>query len=81
MAQINLLKIKKIDKNRNMIHEKVFSTYTIFEDAGEKYMQLDTYGRNEREMPEKVSQSLQFDRETAKFFVNLLVKEFKLELM
>jgi len=81
MAQINLLKIKKIDKNRNMIHEKVFSTYTIFENSGEKYIQIDTYGRNEREIPEKVSQSLQFDRETAKFFVNLLVKEFKLGLM
>ena len=81
MAQINLSRIKKFEKNRNMIHEKVFSTYTIFEDSGEKYIQIDTYGRNEREMPEKISQSLQFDRETAKFFVNLLVKEFKLELM
>ena len=80
MAQIDLLKIKKIDKNRNSIHEKVFSTYTVFEDSGVKYIQIDTYGRSEREMPEKISQSLQFDRETAKFIVNLLVKEFKLEL-
>jgi hypothetical protein len=81
MAQINLNKIKKLDKNRNTIHDKVFSTYSIFEDSGEKYIQIDTYGRTEREMPEKISQSLQFDRDTAKFFVNLLVKEFKLELM
>lgn len=81
MAQINLLKIRKIDKNRNNVHDKVFSTYTVFENSGEKYIQIDTYGRDEREMPEKASQSLQFDRETAKYFVNLLVKEFKLELM
>ena len=81
MAQINLQQIKKIDKNRNMVHDKVFSTYTVFENMGEKYIQIDTYGRIERETPEKLSQSLQFDRETAKFFVNLLVKEFKLELM
>lgn len=81
MAQINLLKIKKINKTRNTIHEKVFSTYTIFEDSGEKYIQIDTYGRSERETPEKVSQSLQFDKETAKFLANLLIKEFKLELM
>ena len=81
MAQINLQIIKKIDKSRNTIHDKVYSTYTIFEDSGEKYIQIDTYGRIERETPEKLSQSLQFDRETAKFIVNLLVKEFKLELM
>ena len=56
-------------------------TYTVFEVKGEKYIQIDMYGRNEREMSEKISQSLQFDRETAKFFVNLLVKEFNLELM
>ena len=78
MAQINLQKIKKITKNRNTIHDKVISTYTIFEDSGNKFIQIDTYGRIDREMPEKASQSLQFDREAAKFFVNLLVEEFKL---
>lgn len=29
MAQINLENIKKIDKNRNSIHDKVYTTYTI----------------------------------------------------
>lgn len=81
MAQVNLLKIKKIDKTRNMVHDKVFSTYTVFESSGEKYIQIDTYGRFEREMPEKVSQSLQFDKESAKFLVDLLIKEFDLDLM
>ena len=42
MAQINLKNIKRIDKNRNLIHDKVHTTYTIFEADGNKYIQLDT---------------------------------------
>lgn len=78
MAQINLENIKKIDKNRNSIHDKVYTTYTIFEENGDKYIQFDTYGRIDRENPEKISQSIQLDQETAEFLVNLLVKEFNI---
>lgn len=78
MAQINLENIKRIDKNRNSIHDKVYTTYTIFEADGNKYIQLDTYGRIDRENPEKISQSIQLDQETAQFLVDLLVKEFNM---
>ena len=78
MAQISLESIKKIDKYRNTIHEKVHTTYTTFEMDGERYVQLDTYGRIDRENPEKISQSFQFDRATASFLVNLLCEEFDL---
>lgn len=67
MAQISLDNIKKIEKNRNTIHEKVHAAYTVFEMDGEKYVQIDTYGRIDRENPEKISQSIQFDKETATF--------------
>ncbi|MBQ9849813.1 MAG: methionyl-tRNA formyltransferase [Clostridia bacterium] len=79
MAQIDLNNIKKIEKNRNFIHDKVYTTYTVFSDLGDKYFQLDTYGRIDRENPEKISQSIQLDRDTAKFLVNLLIKEFDLK--
>ena len=62
MAQISLESIKKIEKYRNTVHEKVHTTYTTFEMDGEKYVQIDTYGRIDRENPEKISQSFQFDR-------------------
>lgn len=78
MAQIDLKTIKRIDKDRNMIHTKVYTTYTVFEKDEQKYFQIDTYGSNEREMPEKISQSIQFDKESAKFLVGLLKKEFNL---
>ena len=56
MAQLSLESIVKIDKQRNTVHDKVHTTYTIFEIGGKKYVQFDTYGRIGRENPEKISQ-------------------------
>ena len=78
MAQISLNNIKKIFKSRNTVHEKVHATYTVFEIGGEKYVQIDTYGRIDRENPEKISQSFQLDKQSAKFLVDILREEFSL---
>lgn len=78
MAQINLKNIKKIEKSRNTVHDKVYTTYTIFNVAGDRYVQIDTYGKIGRENPEKISQSIQFDKQTAEFIVELLKKEFEI---
>ena len=55
MAQISTESIERIEKTRNTLHEKVYSTYTVFENDGRKYFQLDTYGREDRENPGKIS--------------------------
>ena len=78
MARIRLDGIKKIEKTRNSLHEKVQTTYTVFEIDGQKYVQFDTYGKYNRDNPEKISQSLQFDEETARFIVKLLISEFEM---
>lgn len=78
MAQIDLDTIKCIDKDRNSVHTKVYTTYTVFEQDRNKYFQMDTYGKSDREMPGKISQSIQFDKESAKFLVEILKKEFNL---
>lgn len=78
MAQLNLTNIKRIEKYRNTVHEKAFSTYTVFNKGEDKYFQIDTYGKVDRKIPEKVSQSLQFDREAARFLVDALTREFNL---
>lgn len=78
MAQIDLASIERIEKERNMLHEKVYSTYTTFEQGGEKYVQIDTYGKSTRNMPGKISQSIQIDSEVAQYLVKLLTKEFDL---
>ena len=78
MAQINVKDIKKIEKARNSIHEEAPATYTVFEDGGEKYFQIDTYGRNDREFPEKISQSIQLTKESARVLVRLLIDTYDL---
>ena len=78
MAQIDIKTINRLHKERNTIHEKVYATYSTFDSYGEHYVQLDTYGRSDREQPGKISQSIQFDRETAAYVVALLKREFDL---
>ena len=76
MAQIDIEKIEKLGKDRNTIHEKVYTTYSSFDKCGEHYFQIDMYGRSDRELPGKISQSIQFDKETASYLIDLLKKEF-----
>ena len=78
MAQIDVAKIEKLGKDRNTIHEKVYTTFSSFDMSGEHYFQIDMYGRSDRELPGKISQSIQFDRETASYLIDLLKKEFDL---
>jgi len=57
--------LAKITKQRNVVHEPVECSYTIFEAEGARYVQLDTFGSSTRKLKHKVSQALQFDRESA----------------
>lgn len=59
MARIEETRLKKIDKEKNFIHEIVQATYSVFDRDGERYFQIDTYGKDDREMSEKISQSIQ----------------------
>ncbi len=78
MAQIDIKTIEKLHKERNTIHEKVYTTYSTFDSCGTHYVQIDTYGRGNREQPGKISQSIQLDRDTASYLVDLLKREFDL---
>ena len=76
MARIT--SITKIDKKRNSVHDEVPATYTVFSQNGEKYFQIDTYGREEREFSKKSSQIIQLDKKSAISLIELLVHEFNL---
>lgn len=80
MAQIDISNLNKVYKERNTVHDQAHATYTVFDNNGKKYLQIDTYGKFSRENPEKISQSFQFDREAASAIANLLIKEFGLKL-
>ena len=62
--------------NRGRIHGEVECGYAAFESGGRRYLQLDTYGSDERVMPGKVSQSIQLDDESARELKGLLERTF-----
>lgn len=76
MAQLDIEKIERLHKDRNTIHEKVYTTYSTFNSCGKHYVQIDTYGRSDRAQPGKISQSIQLDELSAKYLFELLKKEY-----
>jgi hypothetical protein len=79
MALILSNKIARIEKDRNSVHKEVECTYTSFVDSkGRKYIQFDTHGSNSRKIKNKVSQSIQLDKESAQVLIDILSNEFGL---
>ena len=78
MARLDIESIDRVEKERTTIHDKVYTTYTVFEKDNKKYFQIDTYGRNDRENPGKISQSIQLDVIAARYLVKQLIREFDL---
>ena len=72
MARIDIAKMVRMEKQRNVVHDEVSATYTVFIKDNKKYFQIDTYGRAERDMPEKISQSIQLDEESVSALIDLL---------
>ena len=73
MALINKNNLTRIDRKTNKIHSEVAGSYSVFiNEDGNQFLQIDTYGSSDRKIQAKVSQSLQFDRETGEFLLNLL---------
>jgi hypothetical protein len=48
----------------------------VSENSGKKVLQLNTYGSDEREIQGKLSQTLQFDENTARALHFILEQEF-----
>ena len=78
MAQIKIEEFERIEKSRNTVHDAVYATYTVFEQSGERYLQIDTYGKSGRENPGKISQSIQINKEIAQILIEMMKQEFQL---
>jgi len=64
---------------RNSIHDEIEAKYVIFERDGRSFLQIDTYGRASREMPEKKSQSIQLSRDSGLELINILKRAFQVD--
>ena len=47
---------------------------------GEKYFQIDTYGRKNRQNPNQKSQQIQLDKRSTTYLINILIEYFDLEI-
>lgn len=79
MARIEISKMKRIHKSSIRFHDIVMATYDIYEIDGRKILQIDTYGRPERENTQNISQSIQIDENNVMELIDLLKKNFNLE--
>lgn len=64
------------DKSSYQVHGPTNCRYSIFAKEGGKYLQLDTYGSSGPQEPEKISQSIQLDRQAAGIVKRLIEKAF-----
>jgi len=77
MARIT--KFMQNSMDRNSIHDAIDATYTIFENDGRSFLQIDTYGRSTREIPGKKSQSIQLDKVAARELYAILKSAFRFD--
>lgn len=80
MALLTKASLHREDRSNSKVHKPVSGTFTCFiGEDGERYFQVDTFGSEDRKIPNKVSQSLQIDRETAIELIEILKREFKIK--
>jgi hypothetical protein len=75
MALIRHFEPKAMD--RNSIHDQIDATYTSFHRDGRSFVQIGSYGRREREIPWKKSQTIQLSEESARQLYEFLKTEFQ----
>ncbi|WP_027188577.1 hypothetical protein [Desulfovibrio cuneatus] len=70
-------KIQPINLTKDSPHTDVVATYSIIKSNGATFLQIDTYGSQERQEAGKKSQSMRFDREVALQFKAIIESTFK----
>jgi hypothetical protein len=71
-----IIDIQKSSKERHCIHKPTRCLASTFVDGENHYLQLDTYGSEEREFPDKISQSIQLDENSARQLKAFIEKAF-----
>ncbi|NYD80941.1 methionyl-tRNA formyltransferase [Brucella intermedia] len=71
-----LVEFERGQLNRFQLHDPIDAKYYIHEVDGRKLFQLSTFGRSSREMPGKLSQTIQLDENAAKQLYDILKATF-----
>ena len=69
--------IEKLDQKVRGTHPtRLVAKYLVGESDGKTVFQLNTYGSDDRQMPDKLSQTIQFNEKAARQLWDALKKEF-----
>ena len=71
-----ITKFERITMTKNKIHEPASCTYSIFDDADGRYLQIDTYGSSKRRIKGKKSQTIQLDKAGGRELVRIISEAF-----
>jgi hypothetical protein len=71
-----IVKFEERPLDPKAIHKPVECGFRAVEIDGQRILQLETYGSAERQMPEKVSQSIQLDIRAARWLKQILESSF-----
>ena len=74
MANVREFTIKELDRVGS--HSDVEATISLIECDGEKFLQIDTYGSKDRQVPGKISQSLRLSQAAFDELVKHAAKHF-----
>jgi hypothetical protein len=68
---------ERIEKDHPKVHKGTHAAYFSFiGPENKRYFILESYGSEDRQFPEKVSQSIQLDEEGAAHMIRILREEF-----
>jgi hypothetical protein len=63
-------------RQRYTTHQEIDAEYLCFQNDGKRLIQIDTFGRKTREQPEKLSQTIQLDKESGFKLYQILKTHF-----
>lgn len=66
----------EVASDKDGLHKPVSCGWHVFSSDGKTILQLDTYGSDERKFPNKVSQTIQLDRDGAAALLKLIRDAF-----
>ncbi|MEU4036608.1 hypothetical protein [Streptomyces collinus] len=67
---------QSVSSESQRLHGPVTCGYRTFTTAGRRVLQLDTYGSTDRQIPDKISQSVQLDEAAARELLKIIQNSF-----
>lgn len=72
-------RFERSQMERNSVHDEIDAKYAVFERDGRSFVQIDSFGRDSREIRGKKSQTIQLDRDSGLQLIKILKEAFHVD--